>query len=131
MAKLEGEHVFDRIVDSDAIFWIEKDREFILDGRMYDVVETRERDGRREFLVLPDDRETELLERFLAKSGAGPNSTGYRMPEHNPFSGFWMPIESTRLQRLVGSAALHDLPMTVQNFPSPPFIPFPLPPPLV
>lgn len=131
MARLDPSFPVTRIVDAPGIRWVEEGRELWVGGRLHDVVETVFKGGTRVYLVIPDDRETELLDRYLERSGGMDGSgKGYRMPVSNFFTGFWMPA-----QWLV--ATRPDFPRPVckpvsgpVSIGASPFLSVPVPPPL-
>lgn len=131
MARLDPSFPLTRIVDDPGIRWVEEGRELWIEGRLHDVVGTETSGGLRVYLAIPDDRETELLDRYLERSGGMDGSgKGYRMPVTNLFSNVWMPAQFPDdacpiiLSRVCMTASG---PISLGNAP---FLPVPFPPPL-
>lgn len=131
MARLDADYAFIRVADNPGIHWAEQGREMILDGRLHDVVATKDSAGILLYLVIADDRETELLDRYLERSGnRDPSGKGYRMPVQNLFSSFWMQAQSGGELRPVVSLEACLTAFGPIALGKAPFLPVPVPPPL-
>lgn len=132
MARLDPSFPVTRIVDAPGIRWVEEGRELWIGGRLHDVVETEFSGGSRVYLVIPDDRETELIDRYLDCSGGmDASGKGYRMPVTNLFSAFWMPTQCLEEDRPVFVAPVCMAVPGPISLGTGPFLSVPVPPPIV
>lgn len=92
---LEKLEVIDAAKNSDEIVWEEKDREFYLDGKLYDVAAIKEIEGHTLIYCLNDEKEEELLKEGAASissvlsQGAKQKSPGnfkFQLPDFISFS---------------------------------------------
>lgn len=65
----------ERIEDSPGLAWEEPGREFMKDGRMYDLVRTRTENGRTIHYAIPDTKESDLIKAFAKAQHMDPGGT--------------------------------------------------------
>ena len=131
MARLDPSCPVTLVPEGPGIRWEEKGKEMILDGRLYDVLEARETAAGIEFVVIADDRETEVLDRYLDRTGhTDPDGKGYRIPSQNPLSSVWLITHINNGQPLAPIRASGLLQPRAFGLAPAPFIGVSVPPPI-
>lgn len=83
---------------TDAVDWVEKDRELMLGDELYDVIKTKTDNGKTYLYCLNDDDETQVLKKFskAVKSRNNNSSSGKAAKQILKFQGKTPPSLFTR-----------------------------------
>jgi len=96
------------IEQTDAIEWVEKGRELMLEHELYDVIKTKAEKGKTYLYCLNDEEETQVLKKFskAVKSRANSSSGGKTVKQVLKFNGRTPPSIFIRLMARMDLAAI-------------------------